>query len=607
MTKKELTTIEQQEQNKKRYQQRLKNRENCGDTKTFKYGCLEPVIGLDIVNKQISSAHKFYNKLIEIYREETEAFKSWYRKVCPELEKNDQEIVENNEKIKEIYEQISNNRVKQRKKIGATPEQKKKINDLKQENKKLREKNKIARKELRENPINQDQKFKIQQTFKEKRKNAGQEYSLYWPIRDGIKEDAQKAKEKTRGQPRFKRYDGTGYVCTRIQYPKGKSDFSLEDLFNCKDTRLRLEPVDENVWNKKRGDRKRETRTKLWMRVGSDDKRKPQWIVIPIIYHRPLPEGVKVKKVTLHKNRVGTDIKWSVSFQIEYPGSSKPEDLANQGAVAIDYGWRLYKDRSLRVAVTSDVNGNHMELRLPPKILGAYKKSDDIQSKRNNAFNKVKEELNNYKKNNDQIPDWVKEELSSLHNWTSEKRLAKFVLKWRNNRFDGDSLIFELLDEWRKRDKHLYLYQSHSKKTASGYRKDIYYNFVSGLRKNYKYVIIEGSDLSRMAQLPNKTKDDNTRSVFRYDAKIAAIGELFQILKYSGMEVIKVDPKNSSKTCSKCGKINKNLKDELNWTCEDCDTYHDRDYNSSDVHIARGLKKISEIESEKQRCSQSGS
>ena len=54
---------------------------------------------------------------------------------------------------------------------------------------------------------------------------------------------------------------------------------------------------------------------------------------------------------------------------------------------------------------------------------------------------------------------------------------------------------------------------------------------------------------------------------------------------------IKVNPKNTSKTCSACGHVNKDLKAEEEWTCPNCGAKHNRDRNAA-INIARaGLKK----------------
>ena len=69
-----------------------------------------------------------------------------------------------------------------------------------------------------------------------------------------------------------------------------------------------------------------------------------------------------------------------------------------------------------------------------------------------------------------------------------------------------------------------------------------------------------------------------------------AIHELRSIVKYQlgkyGKEVVFVDPRNSSKTCAKCGyvKIDLALSDRV-FECPRCGWRADRDYNSALNHL----------------------
>ena len=77
-----------------------------------------------------------------------------------------------------------------------------------------------------------------------------------------------------------------------------------------------------------------------------------------------------------------------------------------------------------------------------------------------------------------------------------------------------------------------------------------------------------------------------------------SLGELCRVLEYKakiyGKKYIKIDSYYpSSQECSKCGYKNEKVKDlsVREWTCPECGSYHDRDYNASYNIMFEGLKK----------------
>lgn len=47
------------------------------------------------------------------------------------------------------------------------------------------------------------------------------------------------------------------------------------------------------------------------------------------------------------------------------------------------------------------------------------------------------------------VPEWLREETATLDQWRSASRLARLVIHWRTDRFDGDQEIYERLEAWR--------------------------------------------------------------------------------------------------------------------------------------------------------------
>ncbi len=78
----------------------------------------------------------------------------------------------------------------------------------------------------------------------------------------------------------------------------------------------------------------------------------------------------------------------------------------------------------------------------------------------------------------------------------------------------------------------------------------------------------------------------------------ASFGTFLTLLEYKcrwyGVNLIKIDRfAPSSKTCGKCGYVYKGLKlSERSWTCPECGTHHDRDFNAACNIKEYGLKAL---------------
>ena len=78
----------------------------------------------------------------------------------------------------------------------------------------------------------------------------------------------------------------------------------------------------------------------------------------------------------------------------------------------------------------------------------------------------------------------------------------------------------------------------------------------------------------------------------------ASFGTILTLLEYKcswyGVNLIKIDRlAPSSKTCGKCGYVYKGLKlSERSWTCPECGTHHDRDFNAACNIKEFGLKAL---------------
>ena len=76
-----------------------------------------------------------------------------------------------------------------------------------------------------------------------------------------------------------------------------------------------------------------------------------------------------------------------------------------------------------------------------------------------------------------------------------------------------------------------------------------------------------------------------------------SLGDICRVLEYKarvyGKRYIKIDRHYpSSQKCSRCGYKNEKVKDlsVRKWTCPECGSYHDRDFNASYNIMFEGLK-----------------
>ncbi len=156
--------------------------------------------------------------------------------------------------------------------------------------------------------------------------------------------------------------------------------------------------------------------------------------------------------------------------------------------------------------------------------------------------------------------------------YSRRRHLAKMLCLQDTNR---KALIPRSLDSftnWQKAKKTKAVYQA----KVANQRKDYLHKLTTHLVRQYDVIVIE--DL--------KTK--NLQKNHRLAKSIAnASWSIFrQMLEYKcewyGKKLITVDPKNTSRICSKCG-YNSGEKplDIREWTCSKCQAHHDRDINAA--------------------------
>ena len=187
------------------------------------------------------------------------------------------------------------------------------------------------------------------------------------------------------------------------------------------------------------------------------------------------------------------------------------------------------------------------------------------------------------------------------------KQLEKKARKWQskyNRRLHGVTNIVEshnhdkhrlydldvqYFSNWQKARKNKTVYQA----KIANQRKDTLHKVTTELVKNYDVIVLENLKSKNMMKNHNLANAISSNAWYMFKTMLA------YKCNWYGKQLIMVDPKNTSRICSNCGKKNHDF-DNLtqnqwlnirNWTCPYCHKNHDRDVNAAKNILNRGLNQ----------------
>lgn len=354
------------------------------------------------------------------------------------------------------------------------------------------------------------------------------------------------------------------------------------------------------------------------IRVGTVEGGKgPIWATFPIVYHRPLPEGARIKGAWVQRRQVGAHWRWEFQVVLDLEGATLPAREAGPAgsAVGVDLGWRLMKEGEdpgrLRVACWSGSDGREGELALPSWWVREQRKVEDIHSIRVKNFDAARNELSVWLAGRE-IPDWFREAITprdggpdakpSLSSWKSPGRLSRLVWRWKDpeNRFEGDAEAFLKAKAWHRRDQHLLAYEANLRDQLKRGRLDLYRKFAARLRGLYAEVRIEDLDLRVFHELPAREETDEERAARRgvgdkspakLHARDACLSSLRGALKHA-CAVVELPAAFTTKDCWACGAEETwDAAAELDHVCSRCGERWDQDFNAA-RNLLRGPRGV---------------
>lgn len=341
---------------------------------------------------------------------------------------------------------------------------------------------------------------------------------------------------------------------------------------------IQLNPVPPEAWTSPvRGERRQRCKTAGRLRVGSvpGHPRQGLYVEFAVALHRPLPEGGIVRHASIVRRRVASHYQHYLTVTVEVPDAVS--GTAGKPAAGLDLGWRLLPD-GVRVGYLVDDCGREEDLRIPLRILDDLRKCDDIRSIRDQHFNAARRGLVAWLAEATGVPEWLREATRTLAHWRSPARLAALTLRWRGMAFAGDDWQYEALDEWRRRDKHLWEYEANLRQQAIAGRREWFRQIAADLCRRYGKLVMEDFDVSEMAQQESEADG----SVRQYSAPGEFRLLLRQTAARAGVAVERVSAAYTTLMCHVCERrCAFDAGRELSHVCEWCGHAWDQDANAA--------------------------
>lgn len=547
----------------------------------YEYGCLAPTSGEDVLLAEMRRRNDLWNKLVEIDR----AYRAKVREVIAPPEDPVAPLLE---ELASVQEEIKQRRKRERSGRVDVTDLQARASDLRTRIKEARQLAREERKRLAE--VHRGLLDALDSERKQAVLQAKRGSGLYWTNADDVLasyETARKKAMRAGTDLKFHPWRGEGKIFIRYQH-----GLPVPGLFGG-DTKLQIAPVSQEAWDHpQRSVRRKAARTRVLFRVTSEN-RKPVWIELPMVMHRPIPAESEVRSAAIIRTKVGDKFKYKLTITATIPENSRK--LKRHGIIGIDLGWRIMKD-GLRVAYWADNQNHSGELRLESRTIDAFAKLPDLQSIRDTHFNDIKKELTTWLAANS-CPEWLQEATGSLEQWRSPRRLAGLITRWRENRFSGDEEIMSSIEQWLARENHLYHWQVNLQDQLGRRRREEYRKFAAWVANNYDKVVLEDFDLRQMAQKPKPEEGTSGSLPMDRQRVIASVSTLRQAIdnacRREGTEIIYAQAARTTIQCHKCGHVEKYDAANSVWhTCPKCGDLHDQDFNAAMNLVQYGLSQI---------------
>ena len=183
--------------------------------------------------------------------------------------------------------------------------------------------------------------------------------------------------------------------------------------------------------------------------------------------------------------------------------------------------------------------------------------------------------------------NWYEQQANKAQSRFSKRKQRALVRvrQWNHNHKDT-KIELDDYSNWQKARVTKSRYQA----KIANKRKDYLHKITTELVRSYDVIVIEDLRTKNLLKNHSLAKSISNASWYLFR-------EMLEYkCKWYGKQLVVVSPNYTSQICSNCGYHSGKKPLEIReWTCPQCNTYHDRDINASINILNRGLKELKKI------------
>jgi hypothetical protein len=294
-------------------------------------------------------------------------------------------------------------------------------------------------------------------------------------------------------------------------------------------------------WPKGRGPHRK---GQLALRIAGKDS--PP-LILPVIIHRPIPEEADITDVQITRRMVADQQQLYVNITVRLP---KPPPKETGETVAVRFGWKSLGKKWVRVATVATPHGplplpKHEQ---PRKLVRTVDTCNEVMASAEWArvLDRVSRIRGHRDKNLDEIKTAVckvleddpvlmlrvtealQREKLEVARWRSQGRMVRLWQVWPK-----DHQFWDTLNQWRKRDRHLWQFEAHERQQIIAHRRYLYRNIAAWICEHAKEVVLSGFNIAELAVAPaaGEAEDSHQDRAARANRQWAAPGDLRQAIK----------------------------------------------------------------------------